>query len=93
VTLCLCRSSFAKSTDPIARTTSRANALFVCPKVTRKGEDVYKVEVQVIGEEGQWVGNAMRYATEAEAEAAARDLAGRWTAVTEWRVVPMEVDK
>ena len=36
---------------------------------------------------GQWCGNALRFATKAEAEANVRDLFGRWTAVKETRVV------
>jgi hypothetical protein len=37
---------------------------------------------------GQWTGNALRFATEAEAQAWVRDLACRWFAVRETRVVP-----
>ena len=36
---------------------------------------------------GKWVGNRLRFGTRAEAESYAKDLAGRWTAVREWRVV------
>ena len=46
----------------------------------------YKIEV-IADSSGQWAGNAMRYATYEEAEAAARDLASRWVLVLEWRVV------
>jgi len=46
----------------------------------------YKVEV-IADSTGKWCGNAMRYATEAEARAQAEALAWRWTAVREWRVV------
>ena len=46
----------------------------------------YKIEV-ITDSSGQWAGNAMRYATYEEAEAAARDLASRWVLVLEWRVV------
>lgn len=46
----------------------------------------YKIEV-IADSSGQWAGNAMRYATQEEAEAAARDLASRWVLVLEWRVV------
>lgn len=46
----------------------------------------YKIEV-IADSSGQWAGNAMRYATQEEAEAAARDLASRWVLVREWRVV------
>lgn len=34
-----------------------------------------------------WTGNELRFATRREAEDYARDLAGRWTAVQDWRVV------
>ena len=37
---------------------------------------------------GTWAGNALRFATEAEADAYARDLARRWFLVTATRVVP-----
>ncbi len=63
----------------------------------------YKVEVLAYGgannlrscscscdDSGKWAGNAMRYDTREEAEAAARDLFSRWMLVREWRVV--EVD-
>jgi hypothetical protein len=36
---------------------------------------------------GKWVGNALRFATRAEAEANVRDLAYRWTLVRDFRVV------
>jgi hypothetical protein len=34
-----------------------------------------------------WCGNSLRFATQAEAEAYAIDLAWRWTSVRAWRVV------
>jgi hypothetical protein len=37
---------------------------------------------------GKWCGNACRYATEAEAEAAVNNLMMRWTLVRDTRVVP-----
>ena len=37
---------------------------------------------------GKWYGNALRFATEAEALANVRDLYSRWTLVTATRVVP-----
>lgn len=46
----------------------------------------YAVEVQTIGST-KFTGNGIRLATEEEAEAYARDLAGRWTMVQEHRVV------
>jgi hypothetical protein len=43
---------------------------------------------QVIADNsGQWCGNALRFATEAEAEANVRDLKRRWTGVRKTRVV------
>lgn len=36
---------------------------------------------------GKFCGNALAFATRAEAEASARDLAGRWTLVTDWRAI------
>jgi hypothetical protein len=36
---------------------------------------------------GKWTGNALRFATQAEAEANVRDLSMRWFAVRETRVV------
>jgi hypothetical protein len=39
---------------------------------------------------GKWYGNALRFATKAEAEASAYDLAMRWTAVRDWRVSESE---
>jgi hypothetical protein len=36
---------------------------------------------------GQFVGNALAFATRGEAEANVRDLASRWTSVTDTRVV------
>jgi hypothetical protein len=46
----------------------------------------YKPEV-VADCSGKWCGNACRFATEAEALAYVTDLAMRWTAVSETRVV------
>jgi len=50
----------------------------------------YKIEV-IADSSGQWAGNAVRYDTHEEAEAAARSLARRWVLVTDWRVV--EIDR
>lgn len=47
----------------------------------------YKVEV-IADDSGQWVGNQMTFPTKEEAEEYAKNLAWRWTAVREWRVVP-----
>lgn len=46
----------------------------------------YKVEVQA-DSSGTWAGNGLRFATEDVAKAYGEDLAYRWTAVREWRVV------
>ncbi|HOU23905.1 MAG TPA: hypothetical protein PLN42_06615 [Anaerolineae bacterium] len=47
---------------------------------------MWKVEV-IADSSGKWCGNAARYATKEEAERAAYDLAMRWMAVRDWRVV------
>ena len=49
----------------------------------------YKVEVQA-DSSGTWAGNQKTFDTVEDAEAYARDLAGRWTSVREWRVIPAE---
>lgn len=46
----------------------------------------FKVEV-LADSSGVWAGNALTFGTRPEAEAYARDLFSRWTAVREWRVV------
>lgn len=46
----------------------------------------WKPEV-IADSSGQWVGNALRFATREEAEASVRDLAGRWTLVRQTRAV------
>jgi hypothetical protein len=46
----------------------------------------FKPEVQA-DETGNWYGNALRFATRAEAEAQVADLMMRWTAVRDTRVV------
>jgi hypothetical protein len=47
----------------------------------------WKPEVQTTGGNGEWNGNALRFATREEAEANVRDLMMRWMLVTETRVV------
>lgn len=47
----------------------------------------FKPEVLV---QGVWSCNALVFATEAEAEANARCLAGRWTLVEDYRAVPSD---
>lgn len=45
-------------------------------------------QVEVIADTSEeWCGNALRFPTQADAEAYAKDLWSRWTAVRSWRVV------
>jgi hypothetical protein len=46
----------------------------------------FKVEV-LADDSGEYAGNGLRFATKTEAEDYAKDLAWRWLAVKEWRVV------
>jgi hypothetical protein len=46
----------------------------------------HKVEV-IADNSGQWAGNGLTFDTLETAQKYARDLAGRWTAVRQWRVV------
>ena len=46
----------------------------------------FKPEV-IADDSGKWSGNAVRFATEAEAEVYVKDLARRWVLVRETRVV------
>jgi len=46
----------------------------------------FKAEV-IADNSGEWVGNQLRFATEAEARCYAVDLMWRWTAVRHYRVV------
>lgn len=46
----------------------------------------WKVEV-IADNSGQWVGNGLRFGTAEEAGEYGIDLASRWTAVRDWRVV------
>lgn len=50
----------------------------------------FKPEVQTIDGMGEWNSNALRFPTEQEAKDWARDLAGRWTLVTDHRSAPSE---
>jgi hypothetical protein len=50
----------------------------------------FKPEVQVFGSDN-WVGNSLRFATREEADRYVVDLAMRWTAVRDVRVI--EVDE
>ncbi len=48
----------------------------------------YRVEVNTHGDpEDSWASNAIRHDNVPDAEAAARDLYARWTAVKYWRVI------
>jgi hypothetical protein len=49
----------------------------------------FKPEV-IADSSGTWAGNALRFATKAEAETYVSDLAMRWTLVTETRVIESE---
>lgn len=49
----------------------------------------FKAEV-VADRSGKFCGNGLAFATEGEAMAYAKDLAGRWTLVTDYRVVPSD---
>jgi hypothetical protein len=54
----------------------------------RQQTGIYKVFVNTAGDpEDSWATNAIKYDTVEEAEAAAQDLFGRWTAVRYWRVM------
>ena len=50
----------------------------------------YVPEIVAYGEKGKWCASGLRFGTRAEAEAYVRDLAGRWLAVKETRVVESE---
>jgi hypothetical protein len=49
----------------------------------------YKPEV-IADNSGKWVGNALRFKTEQEAQDNVRDLMMRWFLVTDTRVVPSD---
>jgi hypothetical protein len=50
----------------------------------------WKPEVQVAGEGDKWHKNGLVFATEQEAYDNAKDLMGRWTAVTAYRAAPSD---
>lgn len=50
----------------------------------------YRVEV-IADNSGNWVGNGLLFADRAAAEAYGVDLTMRWTAVREYRVVPVDL--
>lgn len=66
---------------PTSVTALRAHAAVLRPR--------FRVEV-VADRSGEWVGNQLTFGTREEAEAYAQDLASRWTAVREWRVVGVD---
>jgi len=51
----------------------------------------YKVEV-IADRSGKWCGNGLTFDTRETAEWYARDLAGRWFMVEQWRVVEVPAD-
>ena len=53
--------------------------------------EIERCRVEVIADNsGTWAGNALEFLTRVDAEAYAKDLFSRWTAVKEWRVVLIE---
>lgn len=57
--------------------------------MTVKTEGAYRVDVAVAGER-TYASNGLRFDTEAEATAYARDLYSRWTLMVGFRVVPSD---
>jgi hypothetical protein len=51
----------------------------------------FKVEV-IADSSGEWCGNALTFDSEKEAQDYATNLAWRWTAVREWRVVEVDLE-
>jgi hypothetical protein len=63
--------------------------MFCATCIERPNHLYASLKVEVIADRsGEWVGNGLRFATQAEAEEYAKDLYSRWTAVKEWRVLP-----
>ncbi len=54
---------------------------------THKNATSWAPEV-IADSSGEWAGNGLRFASEAQAIEWVKDLFMRWTAVREWRVVP-----
>jgi hypothetical protein len=54
--------------------------------IALQGHRSFAAEV-IADNSGQWVSNALRFATREAAEAYVKDLYSRWTAVREYRVV------
>lgn len=61
--------------------------MFCSTCLAHPGHRSFVAEV-IADNSGQWVTNALRFATRDEAEDYAKDLYSRWTAVREYRVVP-----
>jgi hypothetical protein len=61
--------------------------MFCSTCIAQPGHKSFKVEV-IADSSGQWVANALRFATETEAKTYGADLFSRWMAVKEWRAVP-----
>jgi hypothetical protein len=62
-------------------------------KLYEGDENAGPLRVEVIADDsGEWVGNAVRFDEVHEATEYARDLAWRWIAVREWRVISDEGD-
>jgi hypothetical protein len=51
-----------------------------------KTERGFKVEV-IADSSGNWAGNGLTFETASDAETYAKDLARRWTLVSDWRIV------
>lgn len=60
--------------------------MFCALCIALHGHQSFAVEV-IADSSGAWAGNALRFPTREAAEAYAKDLYARWTAVKEWRVV------
>ncbi len=60
--------------------------MFCATCITHPNHVSFAVEV-LADSSGEWSGNALRFATIAEARAYAIDLYSRWTAVKEWRIM------
>ena len=51
-----------------------------------RGQVMFKVEV-IADSTGKWIGNGLKFPTREEADAYGVDLASRWTAVVDYRIV------
>ena len=49
---------------------------------------MYRIDV-IADTSGKWCSNGLQFEAEEKARAYAEDLAWRWTAVRDWRVVPV----